>query len=484
MSKSRHIPIVIIGSGFAGLGMAIRLRQAGIEDFAIFERANDVGGVWRDNTYPGCACDVESHLYSFSFAPNAEWSRSFSPQAEIHAYLRGCVEKFGLAPHLRFGHGLARAAWNDAERRWHLETTQGLFTADIFIGAVGGLNEPLYPEIPGRESFAGVSFHSSRWNHSHDLAGQSVAVIGTGASAAQFVPAIQPRVGKLSVFQRTPPWVMPRLDAAITERKKSRFRRSHFALASKRAAIYLQREIFALPFFFPRLAQLGEQLALHYLRRAVPDPVLRAKLTPRYRLGCKRVLVSDDFLPSLAKPNVEVVTEKIREIRPHSIVTADGVERAVDTIIYGTGFRIGDLPIAKQVFGRAGRSLDEHWNGTAWAHLGFALNGFPNFFLLLGPNTALGHSSVIMMMESHFEMTLAAIRHLREQGKTEIEPRADAERKFVARVDAKMRGTVWTAGGCKSWYLDASGRNFALWPGFTFTFFRAARFRAAEYEVR
>ena len=283
MNETQHIPIAIVGAGFAGLGMAIRLRQSGFEDFLIFERARDVGGVWRDNTYPGCACDVESHLYSLSFAPNPEWTRSFSPQAEIHEYLRGCATKFGLTPHLRLDHDLRAARWSESDRRWHLETSRGNFTADVFIGAIGGLNEPLYPEIPGRESFTGPAFHSARWNHSAQLAGKNVAVIGTGASAAQFVPAIQPAVGKLFVFQRTPPWVMPRNDSAVSERRRALFRSSRFALAAKRAGIYARRELFALPFLYPPIAKIGERMALRYMRSVVADPALREKITPRYR---------------------------------------------------------------------------------------------------------------------------------------------------------------------------------------------------------
>jgi cation diffusion facilitator CzcD-associated flavoprotein CzcO len=482
---SRHVHIAIAGSGFGGLGTAIRLKQEGIEDFVVFERAGEVGGVWRDNVYPGCACDVQSHLYSFSFALNPAWTRSFSPQREILDYLRSCAERFGVLPHIRFNHEVREAAWEEDKQRWRIETSQGVFTADVLVSGAGALSEPSIPRIPGLDAFEGKVMHSARWDTGYDLEGRRVAVIGTGASAIQFVPAIQPKVSKLFVFQRTPPWVVPRGDRAISELARRVYRAAPAAQKVTRAAIYSLREILAVGFMRPRLMQrLSARIALKHLERSVPDPALRAKLTPDYTIGCKRILVSDDYLTSLTKPNVELITDGVREVRPRSIVTQAGAEFEVDAIILGTGFRVADPPIARHVRGRDGRSLAEVWAGSPKAHLGTTVSGYPNFFLLQGPNTGLGHTSVITMIESQIEHVLGALRFLRARGVAAVEPREEAQAAFVAGVDEKMRGTVWTSGGCASWYLDETGRNSTLWPGFTFTYRRrVARFDPSEYVV-
>jgi cation diffusion facilitator CzcD-associated flavoprotein CzcO len=477
-----HFHVAIAGSGFAGLGTAIRLKQEGQEDFVILERAEDVGGVWRDNVYPGCACDVQSHLYSFSFAPNPGWSRAYSPQGEIHAYLRDCATRFGLLPHVRFGHEVREARWEEDRQRWHIETSQGVFTADVFVAGVGALSEPAIPKLPGLESFAGKVMHSARWDHQYELTGRKVAVVGTGASAVQFVPAIQPQVGALRVFQRTPPWVIPRNDKAIPERWRRFFQAVPAGQLLLRGLIYVLRELMVLAFMNPRIMKLAERQALRFLHHSVRDPVLRAKLTPGYTFGCKRVLISDDYLASLTQDNVEVITEPIREVRARSLVTADGTEHEVDTLIFGTGFQVTDMPIAKHVRGRDGRTLAEVWQGSPKAHLGTTVAGYPNFFMLQGPNTGLGHTSVVTMIESQIEHVLRALRYLQAKGLAAVEPRPEAQAAFIAEVDAKMRDTVWTAGGCASWYLDATGRNSTLWPGFSFAFKRRTeRFQPTEY---
>lgn len=485
-AEKRHVRVAIAGSGFGGLGTAIRLKQDGEHDLVIFERAGDVGGVWRDNTYPGCACDVESHLYSFSFARNPDWSHRYSRWSEIHAYLRKTAERFDVLRHVRFGHEVTRASWSEDARHWVIETTKGRWTADVFVAATGALSEPKDPSIPGLERFQGKTFHSARWDHAHDLAGERVAVIGTGASAIQFVPRIQPRVAKLSLFQRTPPWILPRRDRAITELER-RLMREHPALSwLVRARIYAARELLGSMFFDRRLAKVVERLALAYLERNVADPALRAKITPSYTIGCKRVLISDDYLPSLSQPNVEVVTSGIREIRERSIVTADGREHEVDTIIFGTGFKVQEYPFSTRVHGRDGRTIAETWEaaGGMSAHLGTTMAGYPNFFVLQGPNTGLGHTSVIVMIEAQIEHVRGALRFMKRHGYASVEPKPEAQAAFVAEVDRKMQGTVWTAGGCASWYLDARGRNSTLWPGFTFTFMRrVARFDPREYVV-
>jgi cation diffusion facilitator CzcD-associated flavoprotein CzcO len=480
--KSERVRVAIIGSGFAGLGMAIRLKQSGEQDFLVLERAHEVGGVWRDNTYPGCACDVQSHLYSFSFAPNPGWTRSYSPQPEILRYLRGCAERFEILPHVRFGHAVRDAAWDASAGAWRLDTSHGELLAEVLVAGAGALSEPSTPSLPGLERFQGKVFHSARWDHDYDLAGKRVAVIGTGASAIQFVPRIQPQVARLDLYQRTPPWVLPRGDHALGALARRIYRAVPALQQLTRARIYMLREMTLFGFTNPAVMRLGQRLAVRYLERTVRDPELRKKLTPDYTIGCKRVLISDDYLPSLTQPNVELITDGIREIREHSIVADDGTEREIDAIIFGTGFHVSDMPIAKHVRGREGLTLQEIWRGSPKAHLGTTVAGFPNFFMLQGPNTGLGHTSVITMIESQIEHVLGALRWLKKSGAVSLEPRADAQERFVRQVDEKMRGTVWTSGGCNSWYLDETGRNSTLWPGSTISFKRRlARFRPWEY---
>ncbi|MGH7280266.1 MAG: flavin-containing monooxygenase, partial [Polyangiaceae bacterium] len=482
MSNETHVKIAIIGSGFGGIGVAFRLKNAGFDDFVILERAGDVGGVWRDNQYPGCACDVHSHLYSFSFAKNPEWTRAFSPQPEIWAYLKDCAERFGVVPHVRLNHDVTSATWNESLRAWRIETSQGVFVADVLISAAGALSDAAMPKIEGMETFEGPVFHSAGWKHDIDLTNRKVAVIGTGASAIQFVPQIQPKVKKLSLFQRTPPWVVPRRDHAISDRTKQILKNYPLAQNAIRTGIYGVRELLAIPFMRPRIARLVQKQALAHLHKAVKDSELRKKLTPSYVIGCKRILISDDYYPAVAQPNVEVVTSPIREIRAHGIVTADGTEHEADAIIFGTGFQIQDYPLAKKIRGRGKTLLADTWKTTMTAHLGTTVHGYPNLFLVLGPNTGLGHTSVLVMIESQIEHIVQALRYMHENGVIAIEPREEAQEKFVREVDAKMATTVWSTGGCKSWYLDKNGRNSTLWPGFTFTFRRrAARFDPSEY---
>ena len=476
------VQIAIIGSGFGGLGTAIRLKQQGVEDFIIFERADDVGGVWRDNNYPGCACDVESHLYSFSFAPNPEWSHSFSPQSEIWDYLRRCAKDYGVLPHLRFGHVVREAVWEQDEQRWRIETSRGTYMASVLVAAAGSLSEPAIPKLRGLETFKGKMFHSAHWDHEFDLTGRRVAVVGTGASAIQFVPAIQPSVGKLHVFQRTAPWIVPRRDRPLGERERQLFRRFPVAQRAWRAAIYGLRELFGFAFRHPWAMRYFERIALRHLDGAVADPVLRAKLTPGYTIGCKRILISNDYLPALTQPNVELVTESIAEVRERSIVSTDGLERPVDAIIFGTGFHVTDLPFARHIRGRNGQTLSEAWAGSPVAHLGTTVTGFPNLFLLQGPNTGLGHTSVILMLEAQIEHVLSAVRYMRRYNITAVEPRPEVQAAYVADIDKRMRGTVWTSGGCLSWYLDITGRNSSLWPRTTWLFRRrVARLAPGEY---
>jgi cation diffusion facilitator CzcD-associated flavoprotein CzcO len=481
----QDVRVAIVGSGFAGLGMAIRLREVGIEDFVILERADDVGGTWRDNRYPGCACDVPSHLYSFSFAPNPDWTSTFSPQQEIWDYLRSCARRYGVMGHIRFGHEVLDAEWDDDAQRWRIETSRGVLAARALVLGTGPLSEPAIPDVPGLDRFEGTTFHSATWDHHHDLDGERVAVIGTGASAVQFVPRLQPRVGRLHVFQRTAPWIMPRPDRPLRPFERRLYRALPAAQLLMRAGIYWARESFVLGFRHPRAMRLGQRVALRHLHRQVRDPELRRKLTPSYRMGCKRVLISNDYLPALTRANVEVVTDAIAEVRARSIVTADGRERDVDTIIFGTGFHVTDMPAAERVRGRDGHTLAEHWRGSPQAHMGAMVAGYPNLFFLVGPNTGLGHNSIVFMIESQCNYLLYALRRKQAAGAAELVVRAEAQAAYNARLQEQMRGTVWTSGGCASWYLDANGRNTTLWPTFTWPFReRTRRLDPAEYELR
>ena len=478
-----HHRVAIVGAGFSGLAAAIRLKRDGIDDLVVLERAADVGGVWRDNTYPGCACDVQSHLYSFSFAPNPDWTHAYGLQPEILEYLRASARRFGVLPHLRLEHEVLRAAWQGA--RWRVETTRGWLTADVLIAANGGLSDPALPRIPGIERFAGPAFHSARWRHDVELDGRRVAVIGTGASAIQIVPAIQPRVARLLVFQRTPPWVLPRANHPISPLARRIYRALPVTQRIVRAAIQAAREALLLGFSEGPIMDLVERGARRYLRSTVADPVLRARLTPRYRIGCKRVLLSDDYLPALAQPNVEVVSEAIAEARPGSLVTDDGRVYPVDVMVFATGFQVTDPPIAHRIHGRDGETLAQAWRGSPKAYLGTTVAGFPNLFLLQGPNTGLGHTSVLLMMEAQLEQVSQALRHLARRRAQALEPHPRAQAAFVAEVDRRMRSRVWTTGGCVSWYIDATGRSSTLWPGTTLAFRRRlSRFVARDYVVR
>jgi cation diffusion facilitator CzcD-associated flavoprotein CzcO len=480
--ESMQVDIAVIGAGFGGLGAAVRLRRFGRRDFVILEAADDVGGTWRDNSYPGCACDVPSHLYSFSFAPNPNWSNTYSGQQEIWDYLRSCVEQFGIRPHLRLSTTVNELAWDDAERRWHIETSAGTYIARTVISAAGPLSDPAIPDLPGLKSFAGTVFHSARWRHDHDLTGRRVAVIGTGASAIQFVPEIAPDVERLTLFQRTPAWVIPRRSRAIRASERRLFRVAPLAQRTIRTGVFWAREWFAVGFLRPRMMRPAQKIAAKHLEHQVPDAELRAKLTPDYTMGCKRVLISSTYYPTLARDNVDVVTSGIREVSERGVVAADGVEHEVDTIIFGTGFHVTDVPLAKHVRGRDGVLLADAWRDTMTAYLGTSVAGFPNLFFLLGPNTGLGHNSVVLMIEAQLNHVMKALDHLKRRGLDTIEPTVSAQREFVARVDAKMRPTVWMRGGCRSWYLDATGRNSTLWPGFVPSFRRLlGKFRPAAY---
>ena len=480
-----HVRVAVIGSGFGGLGMGVRLRREGITDFVILERADAVGGTWRDNSYPGCACDVPSHLYSFSFAPNAEWPRSFSGQRHIRDYLERVTDVYGLRSHLRFDSEVLSGRWDNETARWHIRTSQGELTADVVITATGPLSDPQIPDVPGLAGFPGRVFHSARWDHGYDLRGKRVAMIGTGASAIQIVPSIQPDVAKLTVVQRTPPWIMPRMDRDIAGPEKWLHATVPATAKARRGLLWVIRE-FQVGAFVKRpvLLKAAERLARWHLNRAIKDPALRAKLTPDYTIGCKRILLSNTYYPALAQPNAEVVASPLREVRGSTIVTADGTEREVDAIIFGTGFHVTDMPIGQRLTGADGRTLAEHWKDGMAALRGTAVDGFPNLLMLIGPNTGLGNSSMILMIESAVNYAADYLRTLDRTGAAALVPKSSAVREWNDELQRRMTRTVWNTGGCVSWYLDANGRNTTLWPGTTGAYRRATRrVDPAEYDV-
>lgn len=479
VASAKHVDVAIIGTGFAGLGMAIRLKDAGMDDFVLLEKADEVGGTWRDNHYPGCACDVPSHLYSFSFAQNPEWSRLFSPQPEILGYLKRVTDERGLRDHIRFNSALTEARWDDTLGAWQLVTAGGdRYTARVVVSGMGGLSRPVYPTgIQGLDTFKGKTFHSQDWDHGYDLAGKRIAVIGTGASAIQFVPQIQKKAARVDLYQRTPPWITPKPDGRVGEKAKALFKRVPAIQRALRGAIYSVLEARALGFVVnPRLMAIDDRVARKHLARQVKDPVLRAKLTPDYRIGCKRVLISNDYYPAVSQPNVSLITEGIAEVRAHSIVDRNGVEREVDAIIFGTGFAATDPVPAKMIFGKGGLDLLDAWKDGPEAYKGTTVAGFPNLFLIVGPNVGLGHSSMVYMIESQVAYVLDALKTMKAQGKPVLEVRAEKQAAFNAELQARTAKTVWNTGGCKSWYLHPqSGKNVTLWPGFTWQFRRITR---------
>jgi cation diffusion facilitator CzcD-associated flavoprotein CzcO len=480
-----HARVAIVGAGFSGIGMAARLLRDGVEDFFILERADELGGTWRDNTYPGCQCDIPSALYSFSFAPNPEWTRMFALQPEIRDYLHRVADEHGVVPHIRFGHELLGAAWDGEAKRWRLETSQGRMSADVLVGALGGLSEPSRPEIPGLDAFGGALFHSAEWDHDHDLGGERVAVIGTGASAVQLVPEIQPRVESLHLFQRTPVWVLPDADRPMSELERRLFRRLPAAQRGLRTLIYLFEEVTVLGTIFNRrILERFQRVAQWHLERQVPDPELRAKLTPAYTLGCKRITMSNTYFPALSQPNAAVVTEPIAEVVESGIKTADGELHELDTIILATGFRVLNNPGFAAIRGRDGRSLLETWDGSPRAYLGTTVPNFPNLFFIVGPNSAGGFNSIIFTSESHINYVAECLREMDRAGVATVEVRPDVFESFNRETEERLAESVWNAGGCASWYLDANGRNCVWWPDFMWRLWqRTRRFDRGSYRA-
>ncbi|MGB7283755.1 MAG: NAD(P)/FAD-dependent oxidoreductase [Candidatus Acidiferrum sp.] len=481
------VDVLIVGSGFSGLCMSIKLREAGMNSFLLIEKSDNIGGTWYDNRYPGCACDIPSHLYSFSFDPWPDWSRMYPGQQEIHDYLKRCVEKYELGPHIQLNTRFHEAAWNEAEGAWHATAGDGMrVKARVLVSGIGGLHVPQYPKLKGVERFVGPKFHSSTWDQSVNLDGKNIAVVGTGASSIQFVPQIAPRAGKLYLFQRTPAWIVPRIDFPIDEKWRHRFRRYPVVMRAFRQYIFWRQEFRVLGFLGNRFVRgKATEIAARHMQRKIKDTKLCEALTPKYELGCKRVLVSDDFYPTLTRENVELVTEGIAEVREHSIVTTDGVERPIDVLIFGTGFRATEPLIGIRVVGRGGMEIHDAWRERMSAHLGVTVSGFPNFFLLLGPNTGLGHNSVVLMIEAQVRYVMSCLQLMKRRKKSVLEVRPETQNNFVAEVHRRLQGTVWQSGGCQSWYQDQrTGENTTLWPGSVVAYLRRTRSASpADYEL-
>jgi cation diffusion facilitator CzcD-associated flavoprotein CzcO len=477
--------ILIVGAGFAGLGMALRLRKAGNRDFVILEQASEVGGTWRDNTYPGCACDIPSHLYSLSGAPSADWTRMYPTQPEILAYTKKLVVDHDLLSHIRFHATVREARFDEAAAIWRVETIDGrVFTARHLIMGLGALNRPAYPDIPGLERFRGRAFHTWAWDHDYDLTGKRVAVIGTGASVIQLVPQIAPKVAELHLFQRTPPWILPKLDRAIPDWERRLMRVFPPYRWFLRARLYWRQELLAFGFLGKGAIRAGlARMAKAKLISEIPDPTFRARVTPDYEIGCKRVLIANDYYPALQRDNVRLVTDRIVEITDNAVVTEGGVVHPVDALIYGTGFKATEILTELAVYGRGGASLKDFWGGAPAAYLGTTIPGFPNLFVIGGPNTGLGHNSVIFMHEAQIAYVMSCLDILKRSRRASIEVEDEVYRRFERDVQARLGKTVWLS-GCRSWYLDSHGRNTTLWPGFTVEFWwRTRRAAAGEYRL-
>lgn len=471
-----HHRVIVIGAGFGGIGASIKLAEEGIEH-VILEKLDDVGGTWLSNQYPGCRCDVPSHLYSFSFALNPSWSDSYSLQPEIWRYLKKVAVDHGVMERVRFGCKVEIVRWDDDAKRWELETSDGPMTADVVIAAHGFLSEPSIPHFDGIESFAGQVMHSAQWDPSYDVTGKRVGVIGTGASAVQIVPEVHKQAAALSVFQRTAAWILPHRGRPVSSLEHALYRRVPAAQRAVRTFHYWSAELLAVPALMkPAGGRLLKKVALKHLESQVPDPELRAKLTPSFKPGCKRLTPSNDYLPAIASPKTELVTSGIERMVPEGIVTKDGVTHELDVIILATGFRVTDNSFPELVVGRDGRTMRQTWDEDGMgAYNGTTFAGFPNFFMLAGPNTGIGHTSLVYMIEAQFPYIVQALHLMNERGIASLDVRPDVQAAYNEMLQRKLSPTVWNTGGCKSWYLDKNGHNSTIWPDYTFKFARRLR---------
>lgn len=478
---------VIIGAGFSGLGAAIRLQQSGRNNFVLFEKADRIGGTWRDNVYPGCACDVPSHLYSFSFAQNPDWSRVFSRQPEILAYMERCVEQYQLGDKTRLSTGVSALKFIEEEGTWLVHTDKGdQFKARTVLLGLGPLNVPRIPKIPGQDSFSGVHFHTAQWRTDHDLKGKRVAIIGTGASAVQIIPEIAKEVKQLYIFQRTPPWVGPRPDLAVASGIKWLFKRLPILLWLPRTLIYRYLEFRGKGLFGNQARHKGMQKrALRHIRDSVSDPILREQVTPNYQIGCKRILLSEDYYPALQLPQVELIPEAVNAIEGNAIIGSAGTRREIDTLIYATGFDAASYEKGVHIVGKNGQSLSDHWASSGpEAYLGSTVSGFPNLLSIIGPNTGLGHNSMIHMMESQFNYLLSYLDLLEEQDALYLDVKSTVQTAFNQEIQKALANMVWST-GCNSWYQMDNGKNTTLWPGPTSTFRQRTRIvNAKDYDIQ
>jgi cation diffusion facilitator CzcD-associated flavoprotein CzcO len=483
----RELRVGIVGAGFGGVGMGIRLRQAGFEQFDIFERGETVGGVWRANTYPGAACDVPSHLYSFSFAPGSEWTRRYAPQAEILAYLKDTADRFAVTPHLRLNTEVTAADFDPSTGRWTLETDDGdSHSYDLLVTACGQLSRPTIPALPGLAEFEGPSFHSAEWDHDVDLEGRNVAVIGTGASAIQFVPEIAPVAGRTTIYQRSAPWILAKSDRNYADWERRLFERFPLRVSAARAGLFSMFELLAHGLTdTPSLLPLIRSMANRERRKQLgDDPELLAKATPDYEIGCKRVLITDDWYPTLRRDDVELVDAAVERVTPNGIVAADGVERPADVVIHGTGFQTHNFVAPMKIRGLEGRELNEVWAGRAEAYLGTTVTGFPNMFVLYGPNTNHGSGSVPYTLECQFNYVVDAVERLRAGGFRWIDLRPEVQERWREEMAERSRETVWTTGGCHNWYVNERGENTNNWPGAWLEFRRRTRrINPGDYRV-
>lgn len=469
--------IVIIGTGFSGMGMAMKLKESGRDDFVILEKAHDVGGTWRDNTYPGCECDIPSHMYSFSYELNSKWSKSFSGQPEIWAYMRKVADENNLRPRIDFGVEVTGASWDEDAKQWTINTNGEAYVARVLVAGVGGLHIPNIPEVNGADSFEGPMFHSAAWNHNIDLKDKKVVVIGTGASAIQFIPIIAQEVGELTVFQRTPAWVLPKKDKSTSGFKKAAFARFPSLNRAYRNALYWGLESRAIAFNgHLKVLPLAEKVVKRYIRKTIPDDELRARLTPDYRLGCKRVLQSNTYYPTFLRENVELNTDGVAEIVSDGVIDGLGVKHEADIVIWGTGFHVIDAFDYLDIKGRDGRDLATQFKeGGVETYMGMTINGFPNLYFMLGPNTALGHNSVVFMIEQQTKFIIRMLDEMQKRGAAAAEPTLEAQTAFNEEIQKRVSKGIWTTGGCTSWYLDSHGKNRTIWPKFTFQYWWETR---------
>lgn len=484
-AQGRDISVAIIGGGMSGICTAIKLKEAGLHNFTIYEKGSAVGGTWRDNTYPGIACDVPSHLYSFSFEPKPDWSMLYSPGKEIWDYFEHCVDKYGIRPHLRLDAEITSARFDEAAALWRLTLADGEeASANYLVSGIGALHVPNYPDIPGLDDFAGVKFHSSHWDHKEDLSGKRVAVIGSAASAIQIVPPVSEKAARVDLFQRTANWIVRRNNKEYSPGARRLFQNLPFLGRLHRWQIYwtMERRFPAFLQGSKRNKTMREECLLH-MEEEISDPGMRAALTPGFAPGCKRILVSDDFYPALTRDNVNLVTRPIQRIVPEGVETSDGVVHPADIMVLATGFNATDLMSMMDVQGLGGVTLKEAWQDGAEAHRTIAVPGFPNLFMLLGPNSGLGHNSIIFMVEQQVDYLVQCIQAVRQSGARYLHPRAAVSRAFNDELQRDMARTIWKS-GCNSWYQNDDGRVVALWPHGTVKYWRdMRRLRLDEYEI-